>query len=321
MAKRKPIVLLNSKPYIVSFLSDYGFKVTFADKNNTLFARKAIELIIGENQPILSLNYLRNEFAGLSADARTGLYDVVCQDEHKRVFIVEMQVDNYEHLLERVQLYGFHIFTSLVKKGKKGFKDMSPVHCICILKGAITESINYHQVITLKNEDNEIVMDNIVFHLIELGKFPIAKKDFSKMKTEKEELLYTMKYAHKFNPDKDTLPPFWEKDFFQVALKRLDTSKMSPMDAALYENALVRHNIVMDHYEEKAEKAAEKAAKKAAEKTKMEAIKKGLKMGLLTNEQIAEMQEVSLDFIKKVQESLNKPKKNKKNKYDENNEV
>lgn len=46
MAKRKPIVLLNSKPYIVSFLSDYGFKVTFADKNNTLFARKAIELII-----------------------------------------------------------------------------------------------------------------------------------------------------------------------------------------------------------------------------------------------------------------------------------
>ncbi len=141
------------------------------------------------------------------------------------------------------------------------------------------------------------------------------------MKTEKEELLYTMKYAHKFNPDKDTFPPFWEKDFFQVALKRLDTSKMSPLDAALYENALVRHNIVMDHYEEKAEKAAEKATKIATEKTKTEAIKKLLALGLLSIEQIAEVQDITEDFVKKVQESLNKPKKLKKQVMKKNKEV
>ena len=78
------------KPYIVSFLSDYGFKVTFGDPNDTLFARKAIEIIIADKHPILSLNYVRNEFVGLAVTARSGIYDVICTDEHKRVFIVEM---------------------------------------------------------------------------------------------------------------------------------------------------------------------------------------------------------------------------------------
>jgi predicted transposase/invertase (TIGR01784 family) len=320
MAKRKPIILLSSKPYIVSFLSDYGFKVTFADKNNTLFARKAIEFIIGETQPIKSLKHLRNEFEGLSAEARSGLYDVLCRDEHKRVFIVEMQVENYDFILERIQFYAFDIFNSLARKGKGGFKDMSPVHCICIIKGAVTESTKYHQIINLKNEDNEIVMDKLVFHLIELGKFPIGKNELSKITTEKEELLYTMKYAHKFDPMKDVLPPFWEKDFYQVPLKRLDTSKMSPLEAAAYENALMRHKVVVDHHEEKLKKAVQEAVQEETEKAKhdkKEAIKRLLLRNKSTLEEIAEDMKVSIDFVKQVQLFLansdkSEPKKHSK---------
>jgi predicted transposase/invertase (TIGR01784 family) len=311
MAKRQPHLFLSAKPYIVSFLSDYGFKVTFGDKNNTLFARKAIELIIDDSQPILSLHYLRNEFQGISADARAGIYDVICRDEFLRVFIIEMQVDNYENLLERLQFYAFQIFSSLANKGKDGFKNMAPVHCICIIKGSITDSTKYHQVITLKNEENEIVMDNIVFHLIELGKFPIGKKELVKITTEKEELLYTMKYAHKFDPTKDTLPPFWHKDFFKVALERLDTSKMSAMDVALYQNALMRVRTVALHREEEMKQATEKAAEKAAEKAKTEAIEKLLLRGKATLEEIAEDINVPLEFVKTVEKNLKAEQKRK----------
>ena len=327
MAKRKQPIFLNTKPYIVSFLSDYGFKVTFGDKENTLFARKAIELIIGETQPIKSLKYLRNEFQGISVNARTGIFDVISQDEHKRVFIIEMQVDNYENLLERLQFYAFHVFTSLAKKGNKGFHDMGVVHCICILKGTITESVNYHQTITLKNEDNEIVMDNIVFHLIELGKFSIAQKAVSKITTEKEELFYTMKYAHKFDPLKNTAPAFWDKDYFKVALQRLDTSKMSALDVALYENALLRAKTEADKaqqvMEEKVNKAVEEKVTQAKKlfkeeiknevqnELKTEAIKKQLLRGKLTIEEIAEDMEVNVDFVKSVEKSLKVVQKQK----------
>ncbi len=306
MAKRTAKTLDPNKPFIVSFLSDYGFKVTFADKNNTLFARKAIELIIGETQPIKSLKYLRHEFQGKSVYDRSGLYDVLCQDEHLRVFIVEMQVEKYKDLLERLQYYTFHIFNSLVKKGKSGFEGMSSIHCICILKGKVTSSVKYHQVITLKNEDNEIVMDNIVFHLIELGKFPITKKEIDKIITEKEELLYTMKYAETFNPAKDKYPPFWEKEFIKGALKRLDTSRMSPIEAAAYENWLLREKIVENKKEQTLAAERKKAKREGKIEGKIEAVKKLLLRGKATIEEITEDIDVSIDFVKQIQDSLGK---------------
>jgi hypothetical protein len=57
MAKQLSVIVAHQSPYIVSFLSDYGFKVTFGDKDNTLFARKAIALILNERRPITSLNH------------------------------------------------------------------------------------------------------------------------------------------------------------------------------------------------------------------------------------------------------------------------
>ena len=309
MAKQSRKVLIGPKPYIVSFLSDYGFKVTFGDKENTLFARKALELIIEDLQPIEELKFLRNEFEGITEDARAGLYDVVCQDEYKRVFIIEMQVDNYENLLKRLQFYAFQMFTAYAKKGKKGFDEMSAVHCICIIKGSVTESTQYHQVITLKNNENEIVMDDLIFHLIELGKFSIAKKDYSLITTEKQELFYTMKYAHTFIPLKQDFPPFWGKEHFKVPLMRLDTSRMSPVDKALLENTLMRIKTVEDSTSAKIEQ--EKL--KAVESTKKEAVKKLLTMGLGTAEQIAEAQGVSLEFVMQVKKNLTIAQKRKKN--------
>jgi predicted transposase/invertase (TIGR01784 family) len=300
MAKRKQKILNSKKPYIVSFLSDYGFKVTFGDKENTLFARKALELIIEDLQPIEELKYLRNEFEGESEGARAGLYDVVCQDEYKRVFVIEMQVDNYANLLKRIQFYAFQMFTAYAKKGKKGFDEMSMVHCICIIKGTVTENPKYHQVVALKNDENEVVMDDITFHLIELGKFSIAKKDHSLITNEKDELFYTMKYAHTFDATKNVFPPFWEKEHFQVSLKRLNTSLMSPVDKALYENMLMRAKTIAENEDKKVKEAEERGAIQKTKKT----IQNALLKGKFTIEDIAEMQEVSIEFVKQVKRNM-----------------
>lgn len=300
MAKQSKKILLGSKPYIVSFLSDYGFKVTFGDKDNTLFARKALEFIIEDLQPIEELKFLRNEFEGQTEGARAGLYDVVCQDEYKRVFIIEMQVDNYENLLKRLQFYAFQMFTAYAKKGKGGFNEMISVHCICILKGSVTESTQYHQVITLKNNENEVVMDDLIFHLIELGKFSIAKKDYSLIQSLKDELFYTMKYAHTYDVTKNEFPAFWGKDYFQAALKRLDTSRMSSVDMALLENSLMRNKTVEDSNQQKIKEAEEKAI----ENTKRELVKKAIERGKLSLEEIAEDNEVSIEFVKQLKKNL-----------------
>jgi hypothetical protein len=139
-------------------------------------------------------------------------------------------------------------------------------------------------------------MANLVFHLIELGKFMIAKNKISNIQTEKEELFYTMKYAHQFDPFKSPQPKFWDKDFFKVALQRLDTSKMSPMEVAAYENALMRVHTVANKQQQIIEEALNKA--------KVEGIKKMLLRGKATIEEIAEDMDATIAFVKEIQKSL-----------------
>ncbi len=156
-----------------------------------------------------------------------------------------MQVENYDNLLERLQYYAFHVFNSMATKGKKGFAKMSPIHCICIIEGKISLGEAYQKRISLKGEDNNIIMGGLTFHLIELGKFPIKKADFEQIDNEKDEIFYTMKYAHTISPDKKSeVPTFWEKPTFKVALEKLDTSKMSPLQRAMLEMQIARENVV-----------------------------------------------------------------------------
>ena len=77
--------------YLIPLISDYGFKVSFA--THSVFSRKAIQVLIESNVPILRLDMSRNELDGISPEARSGYYDVVCRDEHLRVFIVEVKYD------------------------------------------------------------------------------------------------------------------------------------------------------------------------------------------------------------------------------------
>jgi hypothetical protein len=114
-----------------------------------------------------------------------------------------------------------------------------------------------------------------------------------------------MKYVHKFDPIRDTLPNFWDKDFFKIALQRLDTSKMSPMEVAAYENQLMRVKTVAN----KTQQMLEEERNKEGVKAKTDAIKKGLLIGILTPEQIADMQDVTIAFVKQVEKSLTAPEK------------
>jgi hypothetical protein len=109
-----------------------------------------------------------------------------------------------------------------------------------------------------------------------------------------------MKYAHTFDITKDDFPPFWDKDYYKIALKRLDSSRMSPLDRALLENTLMRIKTVAD----KNLQILEETKAKATETTKKEAIKKLLLMKLGTEAQIAEAQDVSIDFVKQVKKNL-----------------
>ena len=255
-----------SYPYqLVPFTSDYGFKVTFG--HDGLFTRKAIQLLIKSDVPISKLVVQRSEFSGFTMSERTGIYDVIFKDEQKRIFIIEMQVDNYEYLIERLLYYTFHMYCSNVHKGEEGFANLQPIYCICIIEGNISNFKGYYQKITLQNETGLLFSSLIEFDFIELGKFPFKKHEFNKITTEIDQLLYTMKYAHKIKAKKtEETPSFWQKDWLNEALQKLDLSQMDPEERAILDMELLRQKITA--YNRKKEIAAiELKAQTEAQKT------------------------------------------------------
>ena len=118
----------------IPYFSDYGFKLVFT--KDSLFTRKALSVFIGESEPFTKLTMLRNELSGITPDARTGFYDVICQDERRRVFLIEMQGEPYKTIAQRLLFYTFSQFCELARKGKASlvFDDLPPIFCICIIK-------------------------------------------------------------------------------------------------------------------------------------------------------------------------------------------
>ena len=284
---------------LISLLTDYGFKITFANEKNRTFVRKAIQLLIKSPVEIKSVKHLPTEFEGMVEDARKGFYDTVCQTDKGTFFIIEMQVGNYKYLLERLLFYVSQLYSSQINKGKNGFEKVEPVYCICIVKDSIFEdSEEYYHKSTFRSETGKVLVDKMQLILVELEKFT---KLADEIETELEELLFTMKNAHTIDiSDTLNIPPFWQKEWLQNILSELNLSTMSAKNRALFNISLARVMAIQDEFEREQKKAEKRGEKKA----KTDAVEKALKRGKLTAEEIAEDNNVSVSFVLKIQAKM-----------------
>lgn len=321
-------------PKFISFTSDYGFKVTFGNEKNTLFLKRALQALIQSPIPITDITFDKTTFEGIDRDSRSGIYDISCTDEMNNHFIIEMQVSTFKFFMQRLKFYGFHKFDTLVQKGDYKYDNLTKIYCIAILANSITPFKDYHNIGNIKNQNGEVMDEQITFVTIELPKFNKVEKD---CQTDLEKLLFTMKALSQVEaPTK--YPKFWTEEWIGVAIKELETRKLSKEDRFAYLMTLNRNaeavytaneNIkvaveaaveaavevekkkaakVLKISEKKAAKALELAEKKAAEtelKTKQNTVKLAIQAGLDFNI-IAKINEVSLDFVNQVNAKIKK---------------
>ena len=112
----------------IPIISDYGFKSTFGNEKDTVFLRKALQLLIKSEIPIVEVGFENHTFEGISRDSRSGIYDVHCKDENGTYFIVEMQLSDFPEFLQRMKFYAFYRLNTLVKKGKFKFENLSKIY-------------------------------------------------------------------------------------------------------------------------------------------------------------------------------------------------
>ena len=161
---------------------------------------------------------------------------------------------------------------------------------------------HYHQVITLKNQNNEVIDDQITHIVVELSKF---RKTLVEVHSDLDKLLYFMKQTDKPNFDQK-VPDYFHEEWIDEAIKELDSAVLTPEQRAFLEMKLagdVTDMIGMRNMMIEREKlAAEKAKQEANEN----AVKNLLELNLLDDAQIANVQGVSLAFVAAIREKMDR---------------
>ena len=281
--------LYNDNERFISILSDYGFKVTFGNESDTRFLRRALQALIQSPVAIAKVEFIESEIPGLTKDSLSGIYDIACVDETGNQFIVEMQLSKYPDFIQRMKFYSFYRLNTLIRKGKYRFEGLPKIYCIGILAVNIFSHItDYHNIAILKNEKGELIDDQTTFITVELAKF---KKRLTSVQTDLDKLIYTMKTIHKATKPKQ-FPQFWNEEWLEAAIKELDTRAMTPEKRMAYEMTISANALAI------------KNEQKRIEEVKIAAIQKALKSQKLTVEEIADFNDVSVDFVLSIKQEL-----------------
>lgn len=273
----------------IPLVSDFGFKATFGNESDTRFLRKALQALINSPTAIRNVEFVQNEIQGLTKDSRSGIYDLFCTDEKSNQFIVEMQLGEYPEFIQRMKFYALYRLNTLIRKGKYKFKGLPKIYCIGILATSIFPHIaNYYNVAVLKNQNDELIDDQMTFITVELDKF---NKGLNEIESDLNKLIYTMKTIDTVT-EPTQFPAFWTEEWLETAIRELDTRAMSPEKRMIYEMTIAANAVAVDNEQKK------------IEDVRAEVVRKALNRGKLTVEEIAEDSGVSVDFVLEIQSGL-----------------
>jgi predicted transposase/invertase (TIGR01784 family) len=285
----------------IPFTSDYGFKVTFGNEQNTVFLKKALQILIDSDVPIKEIFFKKSDFNALTVEDRNGIFDLYCQDEKDDIFIVEMQLQATLAFLNRLKFYGVHAFNSVIDKGKFDFNVTKKIYCIAFLGTDIFPFESCKNVLTLKNQDGLLADDQTTYITIELNKFNLK---IHEIESDFEKLIYSIKYD-KLMENTATRPAFMEEEWLKSAFDELDLRAMTPekyRDYMVYKMRLAE-----------AERIKEELVRNSKEEGRKEGEIKGeisatIKFTDWSDEKIAENLKVELKLVKQIRKELSKKK-------------
>jgi predicted transposase/invertase (TIGR01784 family) len=208
----------------IPFTTDYGFKATFGNEQNTLFLKRALEAILSPHYPIEEIFFDKHQIEGLTQSSRGGVLDLCCRDSTGNMFMVEMQMGIYRQMVQRLKFYAFHKMDTFIKRGDFEFSGLPQFYAIGILGFNLLEGDDFLSVSYLQDLQGRRIDDRLTIILIELEKF---NKTSELCLTDLDKLIFTMKEAHHISEGLKQ-PSFMEEDWLKLALERLNAGGLTP---------------------------------------------------------------------------------------------
>jgi len=304
----RPLPELLSGGRYIDILTDWSFKRIFSGESNK---RNLIELLndlLNGEKRIRHLVYLPTEELGGNSEQRRIIFDLKCIGDNGEIFLIEMQRVAHRNFRDRTVFSTSRIISNHYAQGDDYHDTELPeVYFIGILDFHMDppEREHYIRRVELTDRDpGKVFYHKLNYIFLELVNF--VKKD-EEIRTDMDQWFWLFKHLH----GADQLPAFMRKKvfgrIFNIAeIANLTTEELMAYNASIqakwdWDNAvsLAEERAVEKALEQERAKTAKLLEKERAqaEAEKLATARSIKEMGVLTNQQIVEKFNLSLDVV------------------------
>jgi len=218
----------------INLFTDFGFKKLFGEEPNKDLLIDFLNELLGDQEQIKDLTYLKNERLGNHEGERRAVYDLYCSNEREEKFIVEIQRVKQEFFKDRSVYYSTFAIQEQATKGREWQYELKGVYTIAILdfsfEKANPEKLQ-HRAKIVDIETCQIFYDKLTFIYLEIPKF---QKELHQLKTGYEKWLFAFKNLHRLQQQPEEL----QDKIFTKLFNLAEIAKMNDKERSGYQESL-----------------------------------------------------------------------------------
>ena len=269
------MILVENKQIFQIPTTDFTFKKIFGTEANKHFLIKFLNDFVSKyTGNIVDVAYLQTEKYGLRESERKAVFDILCTDQEKRNFIVEMQRAPQPDYAERSVFYLCRAVSASMEKGVLGYS-IYPTYSVNILDFELPEykkSGECFQGVFLKNHKNQILTKKVAIFYINLCNFAAEQPEVTE---EMRNWLFLLKNM----PELDEQDYATQKGFFKELMDECRIEKLDTMEKKEYQKSVLEYEDVKRAVAYAGELAAKAAYEEGIEKGITEGRKEGREEG------------------------------------------
>lgn len=219
----------------VDITNDIAFRKIFGNegKKKSLISFLNAVINLPQNEHIIDVEITNPYQLGKLSGGKSTIVDVKARDEKGNVFIVEMQIAEFDFFHKRILYYTSQSYVAQIHKGVE-YNKLKPVYFIGILEFEIGQNPNYiskHKVFDV--ETNEQIIQDVEFYFIELPKF---SKTIDQLATSIDQWIYFIKNAENLS----LIPESVKDEGLQEAYTEADKQNWTKQELEDYERASIK---------------------------------------------------------------------------------
>jgi len=306
MSKRNPLASKPKAGIFIDVLSDFGFKRIFASEPNKDLLIAFINELFKGRKTVLDLSYDKNEHVGDTDELGSVILDLTCTASNGGRFIIEVQRSSQFNFKRRMLYYGSKLIADQAPKGsrKSWAYHISEVYVIALLDGFPmpgSERTNQylHDICLCDRDTGKVFYDHLEFLYIELINFT---KEESALQSDLDGWLFVLKNMSRL----DKIPLYFRKPVFEKLFNIAEYSKLNKKEKTMYDTNLKRKWDNQSALDYARHEGMEKGMEKGKMEGKAEVVRNLITKLGLSNEQAADVAEVTVAFVRKIRASLKK---------------